>query len=847
MLRLVLSSLRANARRLTSTSIAVCLGVALLAGTMVLGDTLRSNFDSLFQSALGNADVVARSANTLDTDGEYAQDLLDGSLADRLAGIDGVAAVAPQIEGFGQITGADGEKLGGNGPPTLAGNWIEDPELNAYELVEGRAPEGADEVVINRGAAEDGDLHVGDTTTVATPEPIEVTIVGIATFGGEDGLGPTTFTAFSLAGAEEHITGRPGEVTALLVRADDGTSEDELIDRVAADVPDGVEVISGSELVQEANDQIDADFLGFLRTFLLVFAAVALLVATFSINNTFAIIAAQRQRSSALLRAVGAERRQVLATMVGEALLVGVGASLAGLAAGIGLAQGIKALFNAFGFALPAGGLTVQTTTIVIAPLVGLLITMFASLAPAVRASRVAPLAALRDVAVDRTATSIRRIVVGGLLTVGGVVAVVAGATSSASSGALALAGLGALATVAGVVALGPIAARPAGAVLGTPLARWRGVPGALARRNAVRTPRRTAATASALMIGIAVVTVFTAFAGSLKQSVDDSVGAVVKGDLVIASSQFGGGGLSPGIVDAVDALPEVDHAVGVSVGPVSIDDRTRQVTVLDPAASAGALEPEPVAGTVADLAPGQIAVGEDLADDNDWTMGTTLPVRFTDGSTENLTVGAIYEPSTTLQELIVSRQTWETHQVQTIDNLVAIAVADGVDIETARAAVEAATADFAPPDIFTTDEYVADATANVDTMLGLVYAMLALAIVIALMGIANTLSLSIHERTRELGLLRAVGADRRQVRSMVRWESVVIAVFGTIGGVGLGLLLGWGLVEAASRGAFPITFALPVTQLVPVVVLGALAGVVAAWRPARRAARLDVLDAIAV
>jgi putative ABC transport system permease protein len=847
MFRLVTSSLRANARRLISTSIAVCLGVALLAGTMVLGDTLRSNFDALFQSALGNADAVARSANTLDTDGEYAQDLLDGSLAEQLTGIDGVAAVAPQIEGFGQITGADGEKLGGNGPPTLAGNWIEDPELNAYELVEGRAPEGPDEVVINRGAAEDGNLRVGDTTTVTTPEPVQVTIVGIATFGGEDGLGPTTFTAFSLAGAEEHITGRPGEVTALLIRADGGTSEDELVDRIAGEVPDGVEVISGSELVQEANDQIDADFLGFLRTFLLVFAAVALLVATFSINNTFAIIAAQRQRSSALLRAVGAERRQVLATMVGEALLVGIGASIAGLAAGVGLAQGIKALFNAFGFALPAGGLTVGTTTIVIAPLVGLLITMFASLAPAVRASRVAPLAALRDVAVDRTGTSLRRIVIGGLLTAGGVVAVVTGATGGTSSGALALAGLGALATVAGVVALGPIAARPAGAVLGTPLARWRGVPGALARRNAVRTPRRTAATASALMIGIAVVTVFTAFAGSLKQSVDDSVGAVVKGDLVIASSQFGGGGLSPGIVDAVDALPEVDHAVAVSVGPVSIDNRTRQVTVLDPAASAGTLEPEPVSGTVADLAPDQIGVGDDLADDNDWTIGSTLPVRFTDGSTENLTVGAIYEPSTTLQELIVPRETWETHQVQTIDNLVAIAVADGVGIETARAAVEAATADFAPPDIFTADEYVADATANVDTMLGLVYAMLALAIVIALMGIANTLSLSIHERTRELGLLRAVGADRRQVRSMVRWESVVIAVFGTIGGVGLGILLGWGLVEAASRGAFPITFALPVTQLVPVVVLGALAGVVAAWRPARRAARLDVLDAIAV
>jgi putative ABC transport system permease protein len=336
-------------------------------------------------------------------------------------------------------------------------------------------------------------------------------------------------------------------------------------------------------------------------------------------------------------------------------------------------------------------------------------------------------------------------------------------------------------------------------------------------------------------------------FAGSLKQSVDDSVGSVVNGDLVIAASQFGGGGLSPGIVEAVDAVPEVDHAVGVATGPVSIDNRTRQVTVLDPASSAGAIEPEPVAGVVADLQPSQIAVGESLADDNDWTIGTTVTVRFTDGETEQLEVGAIYAPTTTLQQLIIPRQTWDSHQVQTVDNLVVISAADGVDVESARTAIEDATASFAPGDVLTADEYVAEATSRVDTMLGLIYAMLALAIIIALMGIANTLSLSTHERVRELGLLRAVGADRAQVRSMVRWESVVIAVFGTIGGLGLGMLLGWGLVRAADRGDFPITFAVPATQLVVVVVLGALAGVVAAWRPARRAARLDVLNAIAV
>ena len=436
--------------------------------------------------------------------------------------------------------------------------------------------------MINRGAANDGDLAIGDHTIVATPEPVDVEIVGIATFGGEDGLGPTTFTAFTLAGAEEHVTGQPGGVTALLVKADDGVSQDELVARIADVAPDDVEVISGADLVDEANDEINADFVGFLRIFLLVFAGVALLVATFSINNTFSIIAAQRQRSSALLRAIGADRRQVFWSLAGESIVVGVVASAVGLGLGFALAQGLKALFDAFGFALPAGGLTIRTTTLVIAPLVGILITLLASLAPAVRASRVAPLAALRDVAVDRSASSRWRLVAGSAMLAGGVFLVVTGA----SSGALGGAALGALLTAAGVVAVGPVAARPASSVIGAPIARVRRIPGALARRNAMRSPRRTAATASALMIGIGVVTVFTAFAGSLKSSVDDNVSAVIDGDLMIAASQFGGGGLSPGIVDAVDALPEVDHAVGIGTGPVSIDGQTRQVTVLDPVPS---------------------------------------------------------------------------------------------------------------------------------------------------------------------------------------------------------------------------------------------------------------------
>jgi putative ABC transport system permease protein len=841
MRHLITSSLRADVRRLVSTALAICLGVALLAGTLVFADTLRSNFDELFQESLGQADAVVRSSNTLTTDGEFAQDLIPASLGDDIASIDGVASVVPQIEGFGQLTGSDGEKVGGFGPPTEAGNWIEDPELNPFELAEGRAPVAPDEVVVNRGAAEDGDLHVGDVTTVTTPEPVTVTIVGVATFGGEDGLGPTTFTAFSLEGAEQHVTGRPGEVTSLLVRSDGG-AEDDLVDRIAAELPDGVEVISGAELVDETNEQISDDFLGFLTSFLLVFAGVALLVATCSISNTFTILTAQRQRSAALLRTIGADRRQVLLANIGEALLVGIGSSLVGLAAGVGLAQGLFALFHAFGFPLPSGGLTLTTTALVVAPLVGIVATLFASLAPAVRASRVPPLAALRDVAADRVRGTVRRAVIGSVLLAGGVVVLVTGA----SSGTLGAAGLGALLTIVGVVVLGPVVARPAASLLGAPVAASRGVAGVLARRNAVRSPRRTAATASALMIGIGVVTLFTVFAASLKSSIDDDVAAVVKGDLVIASSQFGGGGLSPGLADAVADAPGVSDAVGLGVGPVSIDNETHQVTVTDPAATEGLLEPKPVEGRIADLADDEVAVVRTVVEDEDWDVGTTLDVRFTDGETQQLTIGAVYEPTSRLQDLIVPAATWADHQVQSVDNLVIIGVDDGADVEAVRATVEDVAAPFAPPDVSTTQEFVDDSTAVINSFLGLVYAMLVLTIVIALMGIATTLSLSIHERVRELGLVRAVGASRAQIRSMVRWESVVIAVLGAILGVLVGVLLGWGLVTAAGQRALVISVDVPVGQLALVVAVGGLAGVLAAWRPARRASRLDVIDALA-
>ena len=849
MLNVTLKGLWAHKRRMVGTLIAVFLGVAFLSGTLALGDTLRANFSTLFTNANAGTDAVIRNESKLSSDpgeSDLQQGLIPESIVDTVRGVDGVAAAEPMVQGFGQLVGKDGEDIGQDGPPKLAGNWIADPELNPFRIAEGRAPRAADEVVINQGAADDGDLEVGDTTTVKTPGPVKVKIVGISTFGDEAGIGASTYTAFTLASAQEHLTNRPDEVSTISVRAEPGVSQPELVRNLRAELPDTVEAISGAKLTTENIDDINSEFLDVLRTFLVVFAGVALLVGTFSIYNTFSIIVAQRTRESALLRALGAGRGQVLGSVVTEAIVIGVLASAAGVVGGLGIATLLKAMFDAFGFALPAGGLEFTTGTVVTSFIVGMLVTMVAAVAPALRASRIAPLAALREVSVDRTGASVIRAVLGAVLTGGGV-AIVLASVISGGDNVLPIAGLGALMTIIGLVVFGPVVARPVGSVLGLPLARLRGVVGGLARENATRNPRRTSGTASALMVGVGVVTLFTVFAASLKASVDHTVTQSFRGDLVIGSGDFGSGGVSPALATDVAALPEVGTAVGLGRGTGLVQDDTEQLTVVDTAKVDRVLDLDVQSGSVKTLGADELGVLDSTAEDNGWRIGSTVPMTFADGTTTDFRVGAIYGSSDLIDPYLLSRQAWAPHAVQDIDSDVLIRLAPGVSAAAGKQAVQQVADGFDAPDVQDRQQFVDSVTENINMMLGLVYVMLGLAIVIALMGIANTLSLSIHERTRELGLLRAVGQTRRQLRSMIRWESVIIAVFGTLGGLGLGVFLGWGLVQAASSDEFSVdVFRAPVGQLAIVLVVGAIAGVLAGVRPARRAARLDVLQAIA-
>ncbi|MDV7221833.1 ABC transporter permease [Streptomyces prunicolor] len=846
--RLSMSSLRAHKRRFAGTFLAVFLGVAFLAGTLVMGDTLRANFDTMFGDATSGTDAVVRSADAITTPGESegVRQPVSTALLKTIGQIPGVAAAAPSIQGAGQLVGANGEAIGGKGPPTLAGNWIADPKLNPYRLAEGRTPVRPGEVVINRGAADKGHLKIGDTTTLRTPNPVKVTIVGLATFGGEDGMAQVTFTGMTQADAEKYLTAKPGEASSISVRAGPGISQTQLADRLTPVLPKGVEAITGQQSAQENTDMISSQFLTIFTTFLLVFSGIALLVATFSIHNTFAIVIAQRTRENALLRALGASRRQVTAATVTEASVVAVAASAAGLAGGIGIAAGLKALFPAIGFPFPEGDLVIKTLSMVLPLAVGIIVCLGSALMPAVRAGRTAPLAALRETSVDQSGASRVRAVTGTALALLAVSATLTGVLISPS---LLLAGVGAVLALVAFVVLGPVASSTAVRVLGSPLDRLRGVTGGLARRNALRSPRRTAATASALMIGVAVVSLFTVFGASLKATMDQTVSRSFAGDVAVSTPSFGAGGsgLSPQLAGAIAKLPEVDTAVGLGRGVAEVDGKGRALTVTDPTALARTFDLGTVQGSLRSLGTDGIAITRTEADRQHLTTGSTAQLAFTDGKKKTFTVRAIYGQSELAGDYVITRAAWSPHRTQDSDTLVAVSFKDGVSTAKGKAAVDSIAAHYGNPQVQTRHEYAQSSAGGIDMMLTLVYALLALAVLIALLGIANTLTLAIHERTRELGLLRAVGQTRSQLRAMVRWESVLVAAFGTLGGLALGAFLGWVLVKAsdgASDSAF--AFALPPVQLVVVALVGVTAGALAGLRPARRAARLDVLRAIA-
>jgi len=838
-----LKTLAARKLRLFTTSFAVLLGVAFMAGTLVLTDTIGQTFDKLFSNVNKGTDAYVRGEVAFDS--EWFGDQrprLDSTLVDAINNVDGVAVAEGHIEAYAQLVDKAGKPIGNPnmGAPVLGASWLSNDDLNPFDLTSGRAPVADDEVVIDKGSANAGDFRVGDSTSVLTQSGAQqVHIVGIAKFGDADSPAGASYTMFTPTAAQEFLA-HPGKVDAIKVVADAGVSETQLVANISTVVPAGTEVLTGTEITKQDQAAIKDD-LSFFNVFLMVFAMIALFVGSFIIYNSFSILVAQRTKEMALMRAIGASRKQVTRSVLLEAGVVGLIASALGLVAGVGVAAGLKMLLSGIGIDIPAGGIVLTSKTVIISVIAGLGVSLASAVFPARRAAKVPPIAAMREVAVDQSSRSRKRAIYGSVITGLGAFAMGAGLFGGAG---IAPVGLGAVLVFVGVAVLGPILARPISRVIGAPLPRLKGMSGTLARQNAMRNPKRTSATAAALMIGVALVGFITILASSTKASVAKNVEKTFNGDLVVSSNVGGVGGLSPKLADQLAALPELDAVTGFRIAPAQIDGSSNNLVAADPAAMQQISDLGLKTGSLDNLHGNEIAVFDDIAKDKGWALGQSIPIRFAETGVKNFTLAATYTEDATVGDYFVSIDAYDANVADRFDQQVLMTIADGVDADSARAAVTSVADAYPQGEVLDRAEYSEAQTKNMDMLLNLIYALLALAVFIALLGIANTLALSIFERTRKLGLLRAVGMTRRQLRATVRYESVIIALLGTTLGLAIGTAFGWSIVKALGDQGLD-TFNFPVSQLAVVTVIAALAGVAAAALPARRAARLDILGAI--
>lgn len=856
MLRFTLRSVWEHKLRLAFTALAIVLGVAFMSGTLVLGDTIDRTFDDLFADAQEGVDVQVQGEEVFDGGfgGGQNREELDISIVDTVAGVEGVAQAVPfvQTTGFGstnRVLGPDGEPLGAaQGPPTLLESWIDVEELSPYRIEEGEPPAADDEVALNVAAADSAELAVGDTVTVITQfGEKEYTVTGTFMFGTAESSGGATSVDFTLDEAQR-IAGLESQTQVVFAAGDGSVSNDELAERVDEALPDGAEAITGEEAAEQLASSVQEGF-QFFQILLIVFALIAVVVGGFIIYNTFSILIAQRTKEMALLRAIGAGRRQVFGSVVVEAAIIGVIATVVGLGAGVGLATGVVNVLSSGGTDFPTTSLVVGTTTIVVAFVLGLGFTMVLSFFPAIRATRVPPLAALREVAIDRSGASRARAIVGAVLFV---LAAFLLATAWTGEDTTPTVGMGAFALIVGSLVIGPVLAAPSVRILGAPLRRL-GITGQLATQNAARSPKRTSATASALLIGVALIGFILIFAESARASVTSEVERGFTGDLVVQSSAGGfgpGGGFPPSVAEDVAEVDGVASVSRVSFTQVQLtypdgDNATKFVTGLDPDTALDAFEPRMEEGELTDLTPEGIVIDTSIAEGNDLAVGDTVPVLGPGGQTAELTVEAISDDLTLVGDAAVDLDTYGELVSERQLLQVFVQVEDGADLSTVQADVDAVTDEYPGLDVLDKDGFIGDLASQITGLLNFVVALLGLSVIIAVIGIINTLSLSIHERTRELGLLRAVGMSRNQVFRSVNLEAVIIAVLGTVVGLGVGLLVSWALVS--SLGGFGLTtFRVPIGTLVFVVVAAAVLGVLASLHPAWRATRLKVLDAIA-
>ncbi len=857
MIKVSLRGLAGRKLRAVLTGIAIVLGVAMISGTYILTDTVQRAFNNLLVDSYAGTDaVVTGKGLDISVEGEKPPPPpVDASLLEVVRGVEEVALATGSVldEQNTKILTAEGEAENSEGWPTLGFGIDTDPALarfNPLNLFEGRWPTSEDEVVIDVGTADKRGYAVGDTVEISTLQPKQpFEIVGVAKYGEVDSLGGISFAVFTIPAAQE-LLGREGQYDAISVAAKEGRLGGAARRRDRARAAGDAEVVSASAEAEEQADEV-SEFTSIFRYFLLAFGAIALFVGAFVIFNTFSITVAQRTREFATLRTIGASRRQILGSVILESLVIGFLASLVGLGLGVVLAEGIEALFGSLGVDLPSADRVFATRTIVVSLVVGIGITLLAGLFPAIRATRVPPISAVREGATLPHGRFHRFTPwIAGLVVVGSLLLLARAMFTDelgTSDRLLSIAG-GVLLLFLGVAMLSSHLVKPIAAIVGTPARRAGGAAGRLASGNSVRNPSRTASTAAALMIGIALVAFIATLTNGMKASNREAIEEQVAADYVVTSLD----GYTPFVAAAGDALaaspvPELVTSVRTEAGQVNGDT-----------AEIGGIEPDTIAeayifdwtdgddSVLATLGTTKAVVSSNWAEDHGISVGDSLTIRSIADKMADVTVAGTFEPAPfypLLESVNVSTELFDSLYERPRNRWTWANVA-GESTDTTRAQMEASLSGYPDTQLETRQEWIDREDADFNEFISFLYVMLTLAVFVSIFGMINTLVLSVYERTREIGMLRAIGMTRRQVRRMIRQESIITALIGAAIGLPLGIFLAALVNRALSE--YDVRFSIPWTQLIVLTIVAIVIGILAAIMPARRAAKLDPLQAIA-
>jgi putative ABC transport system permease protein len=845
-LKLILRNVGARKARLAMSALAIVLGVAFLSGVLVFSAGLSKTFDGIIQGTTPDGLVRVEGAESFSAgESGVSAATLSPEVVTRLTALPEVETAEGNVDGYGMyVVDADGDLLGGTGAPTLAFNRTDAPNMDGgkiLKLLDGRWGKGADEIVLDEGSAEKAGYKIGDSVKLLTPlGQLErhATLVGTAEFN-RGGTAGATLIIFDTPGAQEVFLGGRNVFTTIGLTAANGVSQAELVKAAKAVLPAGFEAAKGDVVVEESEDAM-AQFLDVIKAFLLVFALIAVIVGAFIIVNTFSILVAQRTKESALLRALGASRRQVTTAILAEAFAMAVFASTVGIGLGWALARGLAAMFSSFGLEIEGTFLNLSTPTVVTSYAVGIVVTLVAALLPARRAGRVAPVAAMREDTIAPKGSLRRRTTIGSVVLVVAAAAMVAGLAGVPGLPDAAWIGVGAFISLLTVAVLSPVIGHPVLAACRAVFGRLLGTAGRLAGENAMRDPRRTGATASALMIGLALVSTIAVMAGSMKASADELVDEQFAPDFIAQSVIF-----APFSTQVGDLMQRVDGVATVSrqqMLEAKVDGHHETIGAAD-ADYDDVSQLEAGEGSV-DFGAGKAIINEDKAEEEGWKVGDTLKLVFPGGKKVSIKIGGIIrENSVVAFGINVPLDVVERAGIQRQDNALSIVLKDGADPGTVHKALDKVAKPIPLVEVNDKEGFAESIHGQVNQLLFMIYGLLALAIIIAIIGIVNTLGLSVLERTREIGLLRSIGMTRRQLRRTITLESVAIAVLGAVLGMALGLIYGVLIQRVLSDDLTVLE--IPLGQLVVFGVIAVLVGVLAAVIPAVRASRLNVLAAI--